>query len=164
MRDDSTGVIFLHAAARPLAPHIEWAIAGVLGHPVSLRWSNQTVLPGAVCAEYTWRGAPGSAAGIVTALMCFDGIRFEITEDANVGREGERFAFVPELGLFRASIGAYGDVLVHEERLRSAMMHAKLTGESLQDEIALLIGDPWDAALEPYRFASNGVRVLSQVV
>ncbi len=158
------GVLFVHAAARALAPHLEWAIGGVLEQRISPRWSSQPVLPGAMRAELTWRGAPGSAAAMASALMPFDGIRFEVTEDPGKGREGERYAYVPELGLFRATVGMYGDVVVHEDRLRAAVMQAKLTGESLEDELALLVGDPWDAALEPYRFASNGVRVLSQVV
>lgn len=158
------GVLFLHAAARALAPHLEWAIGGVLGRRIEPTWSAQPVLPGAIRTELTWHGPVGSAAALVSALMPFDGIRFEVTEDSAKGREGERYAFVPELGLFRATVGLYGDVLVHEDRLRAAMAQAKLTGESIEDELALLIGDPWDVALEPFRFASNGVRLLSQVV
>lgn len=160
----ASGVVFIHAAARALAPHLEWAIAGVLETPITLTWSSQQLLPGAVRSEFTWRGKVGAAASLVSALMPFDGIRFEVTEDQSQGREGERYAYVPELGLFRATVGLYGDVLVHEDRLRAAMSHAKLNGASLKDELALLVGDPWDAALEPYRYAASGVRVLSQVV
>lgn len=158
------GVLFVHAAARALAQHLEWAVGGVLGRRVNATWSSQPVLPGAIRTEFTWVGQPGSAAAIASSLMSFDGIRFEVTEDPQRGREGERYAFVPELGLFRATVGLYGDVLVHEDRLRAAITQARITGESLESELALLIGDPWDVALEPYRFASNGVRVLSQVV
>ena len=53
-----------------------------------------------------------------------------------------------------------------EDRLRAAVAHATVTGESLADEIARLIGTPWDDELEAYRCAHEGstVRVLHQVV
>jgi hypothetical protein len=56
--------------------------------------------------------------------------------------------------------------MVPEDRLRAALVQATLTGESLSDEIARLIGTPWDEELEPYRCAHEGstVRVLHQVV
>ena len=60
----------------------------------------------------------------------------------------------------------HGDVMVPEDRLRSAMVQSALTEESLADEIARLIGRPWDEELEPFRCAHEGstVRVLHQVV
>jgi hypothetical protein len=89
-----------------------------------------------------------------------------VTEDPSPGREGERFSATPSLGLFRATIGLHGDVMVPEDRLRAAVAHATVTGESLADEIARLIGTPWDDELEAYRCAHEGstVRVLHEVV
>ena len=56
--------------------------------------------------------------------------------------------------------------MVPEDRLKTAVVQAATTGEPLADEIARLIGQPWDEELEPYRCAHEGssVRVLHQVV
>jgi hypothetical protein len=72
----------------------------------------------------------------------------------------------PSLGLFRADIGEHGDVMVAEERIRTALQHAAISGEGLADEIARLIGEPWDEELESFRCAHEGstVRVLHDVI
>lgn len=56
--------------------------------------------------------------------------------------------------------------MVAEDRLRAAMVQSAMTGDALADEIARLIGTPWDEELEAYRCAHEGstVRVLHQVV
>ncbi len=160
------GVVFLHACPRALSPHVEWALATVLGTAVRLDWADQPVDPGSVRAEIVWSGPAGTGARIVTALLAFKQLRHEVTEEASAGRTGERFAASPVLGLFRADIGPHGDVMVSEDRLRAAIAHAALTGDALEDEVSRLVGAPWDDELEPYRCAHEGstVRVLHQVV
>jgi len=113
-----------------------------------------------------WGGPQGTGARIASALHPFRQLRHEVTEDPSPGREGERFSSTPSLGLFRATIGVHGDVMVPEDRLRAAMVQATLTGDALGDEIARLIGTPWDEELEAFRCAHEGstVRVLHQVV
>ena len=89
-----------------------------------------------------------------------------------------------EEGRIVAVVGANGDVLVPENRLRAAIelaasakaagrgANARLgplrelhgprhpaLGGSLEDEIARLIGEPWDAELEPFRRAGAGAPV-----
>ena len=55
--------------------------------------------------------------------------------------------------------GGNGDILVPENRLRAAMALAA-TGEiSLDDELSRLLGQPWDAELEPFRYAGEGAPV-----
>jgi hypothetical protein len=56
--------------------------------------------------------------------------------------------------------------MVPEDRLRTALSQVATTGESLADEVARLIGTPWDDELEPFRCAHEGstVRILHQVV
>jgi hypothetical protein len=103
--------------------------------------------------------------------VAFSTVRFEVTEDPNGSTEGERYAVTPNLGLFRATIGAHGDVLVHEDRLRSLLIGARIAGSSgdvraITEEIDRLIGTPWDNELEPFRIAheDSTVRVLHEVV
>lgn len=160
------GVVFIHSCPRAVSPHVEWALARVFAAQVSIDWAEQPIAPGMVRAEIIWNGPAGTGARIASALLAFKQVRHEVTEDPSQGREGERFSATPNLGLFRATIGVHGDVMVPEERLRTALGQAAMTGDSLADEIARLIGTPWDEELEPYRCAHEGstVRVLHQVV
>lgn len=162
----SRGVVFIHACPRAVSPHVEWALSSLFGTQVGIDWAEQPVAPGSVRAEIVWSGPAGTGARIASALLAFKQVRHEVTEDATIGRPGERFAATPTLGLFRADIGEHGDVMVCEERLRSALAQAALTGDDLAVEVSRLIGDPWDAELEPFRCAHEGstVRVLHEVV
>ncbi|MFM8772395.1 MAG: DUF3145 family protein [Actinomycetota bacterium] len=94
------------------------------------------------------------------------GAAVTVTEDPSPGREGERYAMTPTLGLHRATIGVHGDILVSEDRLRAAVAGAAATGAELIDGIAYLLGTAWDTELEPYRIATDDtpVRVLNHVI
>ncbi len=161
------GVVYIHATPTALCPHIEWAVGGVLGARVSLEWTGQPAAPGTVRAELSWQGEPGAAASIASALRDWRLIRFEVTEEPSAGGEGERYSWTPDLGLFSATIGVHGDILVREDRLRSALARASSDpGVTVEGEIAGLLGAPWDEELEPFRYAGDGapVRWLHQVV
>jgi len=164
------GVLFVHSCSSAVTPHLEWALARVFSSTVDVDWDAQPIAPGTQRAEIVWHGPHGTAARIASALVAFSTIRFEVTEEPTEGREGERYAVTPNLGLFRGTIGQHGDVLVHEERLRSLITGARAGGrESLPEvleEIDRLIGHPWDEELEPFRMAHEGstVRVLHEVV
>ncbi len=159
------GVVFVHACSRALSPHVEWALAQVLQHEVSMQWGAQPVLPGSVRAEYAWQGDIGTAARIVTALRTFNGVRYEVTQEPAAGHEGERYSITPGLGVFRATIGVHGDIQISEDRIRSAMIQSSRTGTSLRDALDALMGTSWDAELEPFRYAGEGasVRYLHRV-
>jgi hypothetical protein len=160
------GVVFLHSCPRALSPHLEWALAAVFGVEVHIDWAQQPISPGCVRAEIIWTGAQGTGARLASALLAFSQVHYEVTEDGIPGREGERFAATPRLGLFRANIGPFGDIKVHEERLRTALARSRATGESIIEEISRLIGSPWDDELEPFRSVHEGstVRLMHQVV
>ena len=160
------GVLFVHSCASAVAPHLEWALARVFGTAVNVDWASQPIAPGSVRAEIIWHGPQGTAAKIASTLISFSTMRFEVSEDPSLGVEGERYAFTPTLGLFRATIGSHGDVLVHEDRLRSLLSGARPDDvSSVNDEIHGLIGTPWDDELEPFRITheDSTVRVLHEV-
>ena len=163
------GVLYVHSAMPALSPHIEWAVAGVLGMPVRLDWLPQPVAPGSVRTESAWAGEPGCAARLASALAGWP-IRFEVTEDPSPGFDGERYAFTPSLGLFHAATSANGDLVVPENRLRHLLVSADGRGDDRADDFASavhrLLGGPWDAELEIFRHAGDGapVRWLHQVV
>ena len=161
------GVVYIHATPTALCPHIEWAVGGVLGARVAFEWTGQPAAPGTVRAELSWQGEPGAAASIASALRDWRLIRFEVTEEPSAGGEGERYSWTPDLGLFSATIGMHGDILVREDRLRSAVARASSDpAVTVEEEIAGLLGAPWDEELEPFRYAGEGapVRWLHQVV
>jgi Protein of unknown function (DUF3145) len=175
------GVLHVHCAPPALCPHIEWAVAGVLGVPVSMPWVDQPASPGAVRAELTWQGKPGAGGAITSALAGWNLVRFEVTEDASPGCDAVRYSHTPALGTFTATVSANGDVVIPEGRLRAAMalaaaapgtddshlgtlleMHGPrhpALGGSLEAELNLLLGGPWDAELEPFRRAGDGAPV-----
>jgi Protein of unknown function (DUF3145) len=170
------GVLQVHSAPPALCPHIEWAVAGVIGTPLDLPWVNQAAAPGMVRAELDWQGSPGVAGSITSALAGWGRLRFEVTEEASHGCDAVRYSYTPDLGVFSAVTSANGDILIPESRLRAAMLVAAATDfvshaesgaadshpdpvSSLEDEIARLLGQPWDDELEPFRCAGDGAPV-----
>ena len=155
------GVLYVHSAPPALCPHIEWAVAGIVGAQVSMPWVGQPAAPGALRAELTWQARPGTAGAIASALAGWNRLRFEVTEDSSPGCDGVRYCYTPDLGLFSAVTGANGDIMVSENRLRSVMLLAERGGAtaSLEDELGKLLGTAWDNELEPFRRAADGAPV-----
>jgi Protein of unknown function (DUF3145) len=187
------GVLQVHSAPPALCPHIEWAVAGIIGVPVRLPWVDQPASPGTLRAELNWHARPGTSATITSALAAWHRLRFEVTEDASPGCDAVRYSYTPTLGTFSAVTSASGDILVPEGRLRAAMtlaaaassrsaparpadggppdsepvdslrdLHAPrhpALGGSLEAELGLLLGQPWDNELEPFRHAAEGAPV-----
>lgn len=164
-RASARGVLFVHSCPPALRPHIEWAIAGVLGVPVELDWQQQPVAPGCMRAQSGWRGPAGTAGRLAGAVRGWPLVRCEVTEEPSDGGDGERYAMTPDLGVFRSAMSANGDVLVQEDRLRSVVAAAEDL-PSLRHAVNRLLGEPWDIELEPYRQAADGspVRWLSSAV
>ena len=171
------GVLYVHSAPPALCPHIEWAVAGVLGTPVDLPWVDQPAAPGMLRAEADWEARAGVAGEITSALAGWNRLRFEVTEDASPGCDAMRFSYTPDLGIFSAVTMANGDILVPESRLRAAMTVATAAssgvvrlagggyddrtdrGRTLDEELSRLLGEPWDDELEPFRCAADGAPV-----
>ena len=160
------GVLYVHSAPSALCPHVEWAVAGVFGTPVSLSWIPQPAAAGAYRAEFSWQGDVGTAARVASALRGWDQLRFEITEEPSAGNEGARYSYTPALGVFHAVTGVHGDIMIPEDRLKAVLAKAAQGETSLEIEIELLVGRPWDDELETFRHAGEGapVRWLHQVV
>ena len=121
------GVLQVHSAPPALCSHVEWAVAGVIGVPVSLPWVSQAAAPGMVRAELDWQGSPGASATITSALADWSRLRFEVTEEASPGCDAVRYSYTPDLGIFSAVTMANGDILIPESRLRAVMALAAAT-------------------------------------
>jgi len=161
----TTGVVFVHCCPPAIGPHVEWALAGVLGRPCKLTWSEQPAMPGHLRAEASWLGPVGMAAKLAASLRAWPMLRFEITEDSTGSTDGERLAYVPGRGFHRSMISANGDVVVGEERIRGLLDRAK-SSEEFAHGLHELLGTSWDVELEPYRTAGEGspITLLHKVV
>ena len=161
----TTGVVFMHCCPAALAPHVEWALAGVLGRPVRLNWTAQPAAPMLLRSEASWSGAVGMGARLAAALRAWPMLVFEVTESATSVSDGERLAYVPGRGFHRSTMSVNGDVVVGEERLRGLLTRARSV-EEYAHGIAELLGTSWDVELEPYRRGGDGapVTLLHQVV
>ena len=154
------GVLYVHSAPPALCSHIEWAVARIVGAPVSMPWVGQPASPGSLRAELIWSARPGTAGAIASELAGWNRLRFEVTEDRSSGCDGVRHCYTPDLGIFTAVTAANGDIVVPENRLRAAMTLALQAGlASLEDEVARLLGTAWDNELEPFRRAADGAPV-----
>lgn len=159
------GVVYIHSTPSALCPHIEWAVGGALDAPASLNWSPQPVEQGRYRAEYSWTAAPGTGARLASALKRMQRIRFEVTEDRTANTDGERYCYTPTLGVFHATAGVHGDIVVGEERIKQAVAGSALGGTDLVTALDELLGRPWDDELEPFRHAGehSPVRWLHKV-
>jgi hypothetical protein len=154
------GVLYVHSAPPALCSHIEWAVARIVGAPVSMPWVSQPASPGSLRAELTWQAQAGTAGAIASELAGWNRLRFEVTEDSSPGCDGVRHCYAPDLGTFTAVTAANGDIMVPENRLRAAMARAVQAGPaSVEDELARLLGTAWDNELEPFRRAADGAPV-----
>lgn len=143
----STGALYIHACPASLRAAVDGCVAAAAIHPQALFWARHG---DALSATAEWAGAPGTGCALAESLRALGAITFEVTEDAGPGTDGERFSFVPGLGLFRAATNAVGDVVVDENQLGAALRDAP-NAEALRERLARLIGRPWDDVLEPLR-------------
>ncbi|GAB3350752.1 DUF3145 domain-containing protein [Modestobacter lapidis] len=164
-RRSTQGVVFVHACPKALCQHVEWALERVVGGPVSLTWTEQSAAHGSYRAEVAWTGVPGTGAKLVAALKAWPMLRFEVTEEPSQGADGERMAYVPGHGVFRAATSANGDLIVTEQQLRHLAATAT-SPEAFRHGVDVLLGAPWDADLEAYRYAGDSTPAtwLHQVV
>lgn len=160
------GVLFVHSSVSALCPHVEWAVAGVLGDSPDMSWVPQAAEPGTYRAELSWQAPAGSAASIASALRGWEQLRFEVTEEPTASSEGARYSYTPSLGIFHAMTGLHGDVLIPEDRIKAFRVKARLGEVDIETALDGLLGVAWDAELEPFRHAGDGapVRWLHQVI
>lgn len=156
---NTRGVIYVHSAAAALRPHVEWAVSGVLGAPVNLRWTEQSAEPGTWRAEQVWTGPADTASHLAAALKNCLQVRFEVTEDPCIASDGQRYSFTPSLGIFHAAINRNGDIMVCENRIKSALANDAIGAKDLTSALRDLLGTRWDAELEVFRHAGEDTPV-----
>ncbi|NLV78340.1 MAG: DUF3145 domain-containing protein [Rhodococcus sp.] len=152
--DATSGVVYVHSSPAAVCPHIEWALAATLDSRPDLTWTGQPADTGLLRTSVEWAGPVGTGGRLAEALKVWQMLRFEVTENPSEGVDGERFSYVPQLGLWRGSTSANGDVVIGEMRMRAILASADVTGE-----IHRALGTAWDEELEPYRAGDEGAEV-----
>lgn len=148
----SNGTLTIYSAPKAVIRHVEWTISNILGCPVEMTWRSQPLAPSTQWTTINWRGPLGTASKIASELSGWHYLRFEIYESCAQGLDGSLFMFVPEMGIFRASIGPHGDVMVSEHQLTGLIRDLKSESDIVA-KIEKVLGKPWDEDLECYRRA-----------
>ncbi|MDR1394254.1 MAG: DUF3145 domain-containing protein [Bifidobacteriaceae bacterium] len=158
------GVLYVHSAAKAFCPHVEWAVANVIGVPVSMDWTDQPAAPGTLRAEYSWQGPQGTGARLASALRGWVHLRYEVSEEPSFGVDGGRWFHTPSLGICHAVTDVHGNLLIRADQVLYALEHG-YDLVSLRHKLAVALAEPWDDELEPFRCAGAGapVRWLHQV-
>ena len=151
------GVLAVLACPPALCPHLEFAAAAVLKAPVSLGWDAQPAAPGMLHTRLEWFGRAGTAGRLAGRLRGLGVVRFDVVEGPSPGCDPERYSYEPTLGLFRASIGADGGIVVGEGPLQALLERER--GQALAQGVQRLLGTAWDDALEPLRRGGDGAPV-----
>ncbi len=153
------GVVFIHSTPTALCPHIAWALEGVLDTRVALDWTPQPAQPGTMRAEFSWTGEVGTGAYLASAMRGWDGLRYEVVEEASRGSDGARWTHTPALGIHHGRLSANGDIVVTEDRLRAIVDQARGSAAVLSAEVDRALGSAWDSELENFRYAGEGAPV-----
>ena len=103
-----------------------------------------------------WTAEPGTAGAFVVPLRAWPMLRFEITEEPSPGVDGERFCYVPGLGLWQSRTCANGDIVVGEDQLRARWPRNSRGRRGVRAPCRMSCSAaPWDEALEPFRRAAR---------
>ena len=161
----SRGVVYVHSAPPALCPHVEWALSGVLGVPVSLDWTVQRAARGTYRAELSWQGEVGAAPDRLSAArLGAPAVRgHRGAQRRHRGGPVQRYAcagYLPRRDRHpRRRDDPRGPAAGDRRRAGSGTAY-------LAAEVERLLGKPWDDELETFRWAGEGapVRWLHQVL
>ena len=153
------GVVYVHSAPPALCPHVEWAIGGVLGVRVTLDWTPQPAAPGHR-ARPSCPGRPTPAPAPRSPQRCATGCTCA-SRSPRSPAPAPRGALVvppPRLGLFHATTGVHGDIMIREDRLRAAAgpRRERPGDQHRRPRWRRLLGKAWDDELESVPLRRRG--------
>ena len=154
------GDLRIYSAPKALTRHIQWSLNEIFGYPVELTWTNQPLAVGAVACELQWRDLKPVASKIASTLKSWHYLRFEVREYSTVGGEGVLYRCTPDLGLHQAVTASTGDVMIHENRLQTALDSAR-GYEALRAAMQEALGTAWDSELECYRLGLSNIDIAN---
>lgn len=146
------GKLTIHSAPKALCPHVDWSISDVFAAPFRGEWKSQPLIPGSYRLDLPWQGKTGSASRLASALAGWEFLRFEITQVAQLGLDGEFYRFTPRLKMHSSVINAMGEIVVNENQILTTLSQNREPA-LLSEELCKLLGSQWDHELEPFRIA-----------
>lgn len=162
LAEPTRGWVFIHACRRAFATHVENALhvslvefGGLTRLPV-LQWHEQPALPRHWRVDVPWHGTSLTLEALCRSLAMFPAIYYEVTWEPSALSDGGRMLATPELGTWVGLMDRAGNTVVNEVQLRRVM---QLPAHRMRAEFEQLLGQPWDAVLEPLR--SSGDRLLA---
>ena len=154
------GYLYIHAAPKSVLKNLEWGLAEALQSPLSLKWEAQPLASGSFRCEITWSGIQETASRLVSNLKGWHYITFELFESPVNGSDGSLYMFTPDLGLFRGTVGAHGDLMINENQIQK-ILDENLRAVTVLDALENLMGKKWDEALDPFRHVAMGGEELT---
>lgn len=154
------GFVLIHSAPRSLARHLDWVLTRVMGEGQPNEWLSQPAVPDAMRTEFFWQGEHGSGALLASELAGWQQLYFEVTEHAVGGLEGSRWMYTPALGIHRVQMDSVGNAVLNESSIRQAIDSSGPNSFQLTRSLELLMGQPWDDALEPLRVAGEAASTV----
>lgn len=154
------GMVHIHSAPKAFRAHLEWGVGRVLGHSVGFEWSAQPVSRGALRADFHWVGPEDAGAAITSALLEWPQVRFEVTSARLHCGDGDRWMHTPSHGIFHAHTDALGNIVIPEDRIRSALADTLGDPHALAQLLDEILGTRWDEELELFRGAGEDSTVV----
>lgn len=124
----------------------------------AMRWRSQVAIDGHAKAQVELAERGRSLCAIASALAAIPQIHFDL-EVWEPGRGGERYLFVPGLGLKRLELDAAGETLVRGCSLDLAVQESGASQVELRRRLDTLLGKPWLALLEPLQSVPDSPRL-----
>lgn len=158
------GELKIHSCPNFLCQPIEWILSEQFESKISLIWTPQKIIPSTMSTQFKWDGPIGLCSRTVSALSKWPKIRLEAFQERFEDFPAERYAYSPNLGIYRAEINALGETIVTESKLKAALERCRLENEPFEVELAFLLGTPWDEDLEPFRksYVNQNIKWISR--
>ena len=144
-----TGQLSIYAAPMSVVSHLQWSVESLITLAAPWQWQPQPLIPKSQSCSLPFRTSIDNLPKLVSTLFEFPNIFAEVLRDPINGGLGERWLITPSLGLRRLDINEFGDAVVDENQLRSAIA----AGGDLAAQLGWLIGEPWERELEPLRIS-----------
>ena len=124
----------------------------------AIRWHDQTAIESHAQSRVVIPERSPSLAAIASELAKISQIHFDI-EQWSPHRGGERYLFVPGLGIKRLELDTAGEIAVRSGSLEVAVQESAGSVIELRRRIDQLLGKPWLALLEPLQTVSESPRL-----
>ena len=124
----------------------------------SMRWRDQPAIGGHAQSVIEMAGRGEPLSHLASQLANVNQIHFDL-EHWSPAVGGERYLFVPGLGIKRLELDAAGEFLVRSGSIELAVQESGGSQLELRRRLDILLARPWLALLEPLQAASESPRV-----